>query len=43
MSQAQARYKEEIEKTGGRYLIAKDFDSFIIEFRNCIKVLYNEK
>ena len=32
MSQAQARYKQEIEKTGGRYLIAKDFDSFIIEF-----------
>lgn len=37
MSQAQARYKEEIEKTGGRYLIAKDFDSFIIEFRELYK------
>ena len=37
MSQAQARYKEEIEKTGGRYMIAKDFDSFLIEFRELYK------
>ena len=37
MSQAQGRYKEEIEKTGGRYMIAKDFDSFLIEFRELYK------
>ena len=37
MSQAQGRYKEEIEKTGGRYMIAKDFDSFLIEFREIYK------
>ena len=37
MSQAQGRYKQEIEKTGGRYMIAKDFDSFLIEFREIYK------
>ena len=37
MSQAQGRYKQEIEKTGGRYMIAKDFDSFLIEFRELYK------
>ena len=39
MSQAQGRYKQEIEKTGGRYMIAKDFDSFLIEFRELYKSL----
>jgi hypothetical protein len=28
-SEAQKRYQENIEKAGGTYIIAKDFDSFV--------------
>ena len=34
MSQAQHRYKESVEKAGAVYLIAKDFDTFIIDFKS---------
>ena len=34
MSQAQYKYKESVEKAGAVYLIAKDFDSFIIDFKS---------
>ena len=37
MSEAQLKYKNDIEKVGGRYMIAKDFDSFLIEFRELYK------
>lgn len=36
MSQAQLRYKQEVERAGAVYLIAKDFDSFIIDFKQAV-------
>lgn len=37
MSDAQHKYKEIIEKAGGIYIIARDFDTFIDEFRELCK------
>lgn len=37
MSEAQHKYKEIIEKAGGIYMIARDFDTFIDEFREICK------
>lgn len=36
MSEAQIKYKEDIEKYGGYYLIAKDFESFVSEFKKIV-------
>lgn len=36
MSQAQLRYQHEVEKAGAVYLIAKDFDAFIVDFKQAI-------
>ena len=33
MSQAQLRYKQSVEQAGGIYIIARNFDDFINEFR----------
>jgi hypothetical protein len=37
MSEAQHKYKESVERAGAIYMIAKDFDTFIDEFRNYAK------
>lgn len=34
MSEAQKKYKEDVERAGAFYIIAKDFDNFIIDFKN---------
>ncbi len=34
MSQAQIEYKRQVERAGAVYIIAKDFDNFIIDFKN---------
>jgi len=36
-SEAQKRYQENIEKAGGTYIIAKDFDSFVEWYENFIQ------
>jgi hypothetical protein len=36
-SEAQKRYQENIEKAGGIYIIAKDFDSFVEWYENFIQ------
>jgi len=36
-SEAQKRYQENIEKAGGIYIIAKDFDSFVDWYENFIQ------
>ena len=36
MSQAQLRYQQEVEQAGAVYLIAKDFDTFIVDFKQAI-------
>jgi len=36
-SEAQKRYQENIEKAGGTYYIAKDFDSFVEWYENFIQ------
>jgi hypothetical protein len=36
-SDAQKRYQENIEKAGGTYIIAKDFDSFVEWYENFIQ------
>lgn len=36
MSQAQLRYQQEVEQAGAVYLIAKDFDAFIVDFKQAI-------
>lgn len=36
MSQAQLRYKQEVERAGAVYLIAKDFDTFIVDFKKAV-------
>lgn len=36
-SEAQKRYQENIEKAGGIYIIAKDFDSFVKWYENFIQ------
>jgi hypothetical protein len=38
MSKEQYAYKDSIEKTGGVYIIARDFDTFIDEFREIYKI-----
>lgn len=42
MSPEQIKYKENIEAVGGVYLIAKNFDDFLIEFREIYKKYYNK-
>jgi len=37
MSQAQLRYKQEVERAGAFYIIARNFDDFINEFRELCK------
>lgn len=38
MSQAQIKYKANVERAGGIYIIARNFDDFLTEFRNhCLK------
>jgi hypothetical protein len=37
MSQAQLRYKQEVERAGAVYIIARNFDDFINEFREHVK------
>lgn len=34
MSDAQKKYKQDVERAGAVYIIAKDFDNFIIDFKN---------
>lgn len=34
MSEAQKKYKDAVEQAGAVYIIAKDFDNFIIDFKN---------
>ena len=36
MCQAQLRYQQEVEQAGAVYLIAKDFDTFIVDFKQAI-------
>jgi hypothetical protein len=36
-SEAQKRYQENIERAGGTYIIAKDFDSFVEWYENFIQ------
>lgn len=36
MSEAQKKYKEDIEKFGGYYIVAKDFESFVDEFKKIV-------
>lgn len=36
MSQAQLRYQQEVEQAGAVYLVAKDFDTFIVDFKQAI-------
>ena len=33
MSEAQYKYKDSVERAGAVYLIAKDFDTFIVDFK----------
>ena len=33
-SEAQKKYQQEVERAGAVYIIAKDFDNFIIDFKN---------
>jgi len=37
-SDAQKRYQEMIERAGGIYIIAKDFDSFVEWYENFVKI-----
>lgn len=37
MSQAQLRYKQEVERAGAFYIIARNFDDFIDDFRELCK------
>lgn len=37
MSEAQKKYKENIERAGGVYIIARDFDTFLTELNNIMK------
>jgi len=37
MSQAQIRYKADVERAGGYYMLAKNFDDFINDFREFFK------
>lgn len=41
MSEAQKQYKESVERAGAVYIIARDFDSFINEFRDICKTRLN--
>lgn len=36
MSAAQYKYKESVEKAGAYYIIARNFDDFIIDFKNIL-------
>lgn len=41
-SDAQKKYQKNIEAVGGIYMIAKNFDDFILEFREIYKKYYNK-
>lgn len=36
MSEAQKKYQKEVESAGAFYIIAKNYDDFIIDFKNIL-------
>jgi hypothetical protein len=42
MSEAQYKYKDSVERAGAVYLIAKDFDTFIVDFKRELQKKLNK-